>query len=36
VFAEMGNRYGIVLRYYAIGEFDAARWFAENAALRNW
>jgi hypothetical protein len=29
-----GNRYGVVLRYYAAGEFDAVRWFVESASLR--
>ncbi len=29
-----GDRYGIVLHYYATGEFDAVRWFVEGATLR--
>jgi hypothetical protein len=29
-----GSRYGVVLRHYAIGEFDAMRWFVESKALR--
>jgi hypothetical protein len=29
-----GNRYGVVLRFYAGGEYDAMRWFVEGASLR--
>jgi hypothetical protein len=29
-----GSRYGVVLRHYAIGEWDAMRWFVESKALR--
>jgi len=29
-----GNRYGVVLRYYAAGAFNAMRWFVEVATLR--
>jgi hypothetical protein len=29
-----GNRYGVVLRFYADGEYDAVRWFVEGASLR--
>lgn len=32
--AKWGNRYGIVLHYYAAGEFDAMRRFVEGASLR--
>ena len=29
-----GNRYGVVLRFYADGEYDGVRWFVECAWLR--
>ena len=29
-----GNRYGVVLNFYADGEYDAVRWFVEGASLR--
>lgn len=29
-----GNRYGVVLRFYAGGEYDAVRWFVEGGSLR--
>ena len=29
-----GNRYGVVLRFYAGGGYDAVRWFVEGASLR--
>ncbi len=32
--AKWGNRYGVVLHYYAAGDFDAVRWFVEGTALR--
>jgi hypothetical protein len=32
--AKWRNRYCVVLRYYATGDFDAVRWFVEGAVLR--